>query len=409
MEKSSSCPIRIGYLVSHPIQYQAPLLREIAKVREFDLTVLFRSDFSTRNFKDAGFGAQIEWDTDLLEGYHSNVLPTFGAADRLTFWRPFNYGLWRRLRKSNFQVLWIHGYAPVFNLYAMLVAKLLGIKVLVRDEATLVSKSRGKLRNIIKKVFFSCLDMLVDGFLAIGTMNKQYYLANGIPEKKIFDMPYAVDNDFFRKKSKSCQEKRDELRASLGLAAGRPIILFASKFTGRKRALDLLEAFKTILNTMQPKPYLLFIGDGEMRHDLENRIKQLCLENDVLVLGFKNQGELPCYYDLCDVFVLPSLHEPWGLVINEAMNAGRAVIASDQVGSAYDLISQEKNGFIFKAGDIQELASALTKVLFDAAHCQKMGKASLDLISEWGFDRDIAGFKSAVAAVVEVEDAACNL
>lgn len=404
MVQKSSCPIRIAYLVSHPIQYQAPLLRQIAKVPEFDLTVFFRSDFSTKNFKDPGFGSQIKWDADLLKGYHFNILPAFGATDRLTFWRPFNYGFWRRLRKGSFQVLWVHSYAPPFNLYAIIVAKILGIKVLVRDEATLVSKSRGKLKNIIKKFFFSCLNMIVDGFLAIGTMNKQYYLANGIPENKIFNMPYTVDNDFFQKKSEHCQEKRDELRASLGLAVGRPIILFASKFTRRKRAMDLLEAFKNVIGTMQPKPYLLFIGDGEMRNNLENRIKQLCLENDVFVLGFKNQSELSCYYDLCCVFVLPSFYEPWGLVINEAMNAGRAVIASDQVGSAYDLISHGKNGFIFKAGDIQELASALTEVLSTPERYQNMGKASLDLIFQWGFDRDIAGFKSTVKAVLEGED-----
>lgn len=408
MEKSSSCPIRVAYLVSHPIQYQTPLLRQIAKVPEFDLTVFFRSDFSARNFKDPGFGAQIKWDTNLLEGYHFNLLPAFGATDRLTFWRPFNYGLWRRLKKGNFQVLWVHGYVPAYNVYAIIIAKLLGVKVLIRDEATHLSKSRGRLKIIIKKCFFNFLDMLVDGFLAIGTMNKQYYLDNGIPEKKIFDMPYTVDNDFFQKESERCQKKQDGLRASLGLTSGRPVILFASKLTRRKRAMDLLEAFKVIRNAIQPRPYLLFIGDGEMRNDLENRIKQFYLENDAFVLGFKNQGELPCYYDLCMVFVLPSIHEPWGLVMNEAMNAGCAVIASDQVGSAYDLISHGKNGFIFKAGNIQELAATLKEALSDPGRCQKMGKISLDLISEWGFDRNITGLRNAVKAVIERKVAACN-
>jgi hypothetical protein len=67
MRKNKSAPIRIAYLVSHPIQYQAPLLRQIAKAQKFDLTVFFRSDFSTKNFKDPGFGAQIKWDTNLLD------------------------------------------------------------------------------------------------------------------------------------------------------------------------------------------------------------------------------------------------------------------------------------------------------------------------------------------------------
>ena len=96
------------------------------------MTVFFRSDLLTKSFKDLGFGTQIKWDTDLLKGYHFNILTAFGATDRLTFWRPFNYGLWRRLREGHFQVIWVHGYALLFNLYAIIVAKLIGIKVLVR-------------------------------------------------------------------------------------------------------------------------------------------------------------------------------------------------------------------------------------------------------------------------------------
>jgi hypothetical protein len=111
-------------------------------------------------------------------------------VDRLSFWRPLNYGLWKRLRKGKFKVMWVHGYAPPFNLYAIIAAKVLGIKVLIRDEVTLVSKDRGKLRKAIKKIFFKWLNSLADGFLAIGAMNKKYYLANGIPQRKIFEMPY---------------------------------------------------------------------------------------------------------------------------------------------------------------------------------------------------------------------------
>jgi len=400
MKKIEQPPIRIAYLVSHPIQYQAPLLREIAKVPEFDLTVFFRTDFSTRNFQDPDFGAEIQWDTDLLNGYHFEVLPAIGKTNRLTFWQPFNYGLLRRLKKGNFKVLWVHSYAPPFNLYAIIAAKLLSIKVLVRDEATPVSKHRGKLKIIIKKRFFNCLDILIDGYLAIGTMNKQYYLYNGVPEEKIFDMPYAVDNQYFKKQAEQCLNNREELRESLGLKKERPVILYASKLTQRKRALDLLEAFQYVLNIVHPKPYLLFIGDGEMRSLVEKRVQQLSLSNDVFLLGFKNQSELPCFYDLCDVFVLPSLHEPWGLVINEAMNAGRSIIASDQVGSAHDLINQGRNGFVFQAGNIQGLVQTLVETLKDPIHCRDMGLASLKIISNWGFEEDIKGLKKAISAVL---------
>ena len=65
---------------------------------------------------------------------------------------------------------------------------------------------------------------------------------------------------------------------------------------------------------------------------------------DVRFLGFRNQSEMPAFYDLCDLFVLPSHFEPWGLVINEAMNAGKPVIVSDCVGAAPDLVQTGRNG-----------------------------------------------------------------
>ena len=96
--------------------------------------------------------------------------------------------------------------------------------------------------------------------------------------------------------------------------------------------------------------------------------------DSIKFLGFKNQTELPAYYDLCDVFVLPSVYEPWGLVVNEVMNAGRAVIVSDQVGCGPDLVRPGENGYIFPAGDIAGLCGALKNILDNQQKCRAMGQ-----------------------------------
>ena len=75
-------PLRLGYLVSHPIQYQAPLLRRIAQEPDIELQVMFGSDFSVRGYRDEGFGAEVAWDVPLLEGYSSEFLPVL--RDRRT-------------------------------------------------------------------------------------------------------------------------------------------------------------------------------------------------------------------------------------------------------------------------------------------------------------------------------------
>ena len=146
--------IRLAYLVTHPIQYQAPLLRRLAREPGVDLTVFFCSDFTARQFLDPTFGRVIEWDVPLLEGYRYEVLPALGGRARLSFFRPFSYGLAKRLREGGFQVLWIHGYNRWFHWLAMWSAKRLGLKVLIRDEATLISAPRNFGKRLLKQGFF---------------------------------------------------------------------------------------------------------------------------------------------------------------------------------------------------------------------------------------------------------------
>ena len=308
-------PVRIAYLVSHPIQYQAPLLRRIAAEPGIELHVFFRSDLSVDGYFDQEFGTMVDWDVPLLDGYRSTFLPAFGAADRLTRWRPFSHGLFGHLRRGGFDILWVHGYSIWFNQLALLQARLLGIRTFLRDEATMISRHRSARNIAVKRVFHRVLDRLVDRYLAIGTLDRAYYQAQGIGSEKLCEIGYAVDNDYFRGLATRATDAREAFRRALGLEAGRPVILYASKLTRRKRADDLLAAHAEIRRRarLDPPPYLLIIGSGALETDLRRRIDAAAIP-DVLMLGFKNQSALPAYFDLCDVFVLPAEHEPWGLI-----------------------------------------------------------------------------------------------
>ena len=90
--------VRIAYLATHPIQYQAPLLRLIAAEPGIELKAFFRSPMGLKSYVDKGFGQAIAWDVPLLDGYEHEFLPALGDPMRVTpFLRPFNYGLGRRL------------------------------------------------------------------------------------------------------------------------------------------------------------------------------------------------------------------------------------------------------------------------------------------------------------------------
>ena len=219
-------------------------------------------------------------------------------------------------------------------------------------------------------------------------------------------VPYAVDNSFFRDQARAAAGERERLRRELGLEPDRPIILYASKLSEVKRGVDLLNAYIQMSpdRVLEPRPYLLFIGEGDQRKILEEHARSRPWSS-IKFLGFKNQTELPGYYDLCDVLVLPSVFEPWGLVINEAMNAGRAVVVSDQVGCGPDLVRSGENGYVFPAGDIAGLRQALVNLLGDPQKCRVMGQKSREIIETWGLEEDVAGLNQALAYVTKIKPA----
>jgi glycosyltransferase involved in cell wall biosynthesis len=394
--------VRVAYLVSHPIQYQAPLLRRIAQEPDIDLTVFFGSDFSLRDYQDEGFGVDVKWDVPLLDGYRYKFLPVVRDDGMQTVTTPLNRGIFAALRGSGgepaFDVLWVHGYAMVNALHGMLAAKALGIPVLVRADMWLGDRPRSGPKLFLKTLFFGLLRNLVHGILAVGTLNAEYWrhhLGDGVP---LFLMPYAVDNDYFHRKSVEAAGRRNELREELNLEAGRPVILFASKLQPRKRCCDLLDAYEILMKseTGGALPYLVIVGDGQERTALENRARAKGL-TDVRFCGFRNQSELPRFFDLSSVFVLPARHEPWGLIVNEVMNAGRAMIVSNEVGCQPDLVKDGVEGYVFPVGDVDALAEALQRVLSSPEAAEQMGQRAFERIKTWSFEEDVVALRGAIA------------
>jgi len=430
--------MRLAYLVSHPIQYQAPLLRRIAREPGIDLTVLFGSDFSVRGYRDEGFGVEVAWDSPLLEGYSSEVLRSWRDTGTVSFTSPISRGIHRRLRELRPDALWVHGYASLNSLHGILAATALGIPVLLRAESWLGDRPRSELKLAAKSLLLRALQPAIAAVLPIGTLNAAYW-SHYFPATPQFPMPYAVDNDWFAARAAAADPSA--LRAALHLGPGRPVILFASKLQPRKHADHLLTAFHSLLNLGAPGldsetwvrvpganqqlPCLVLVGDGEERARLEQQATQLGIHEHVRFAGFRNQSELPAFFRLASVFVLPSRHEPWGLIVNEAMAAGCPVIVSSDVGCHPDLVpggpllaqdapggpflarglrDEWGPGIVYPCGDIPALTAALRRVLSDSA---PMGEAARARIATWSFEQDIAGLRAALAHTTGKLRASC--
>jgi glycosyltransferase involved in cell wall biosynthesis len=400
-EETGVRKVRLAYVVSHPIQYQADLLRTIAADPGIDLCVFFCSDFSAGSYQDQGFGVNVAWDVPLLSGYRYVVLPRWFETHSPSVFRPISRGIYRHLHRGldgyPFDAVWVHGYSTVNALHAMLAAKALGLPVITRVESWLGDRTRSGARLLLKQAFFNLLRSLTDAVLAVGTHNAEYWKHYMGAQFPIFPMPYAVNNGYFSDRTATATASRAELQRELGLDPDRPVLLFASKLQERKHCDHLLEAYLLLRQEGSLAPQLVIVGDGEMRPQLEARARESSVDG-ILFAGFRNQSELPRFFDLSTVFILPSGHEPWGLIVNEAMASGLPVIVTNEVGSAIDLVRQGENGYVYPMGDIPALKNALAAVLVPGA-AKVMGQRSRERMSTWSFREDVEGLRAALVSV----------
>ena len=105
-------------------------------------------------------------------------------------------------------------------------------------------------------------------------------------------------------------------------------------------------------------------------------------------MGFNNPTALPEIFAAADIFVLPSRHDGWGVVVNEALGAGLPIIVSDRVG-ARDLVENGCNGFVTTAGDIDSLASALLKLGRSGDLRKSFGRSSAERAAHWDVDEGV--------------------
>ncbi|HLI94307.1 MAG TPA: glycosyltransferase family 4 protein [Puia sp.] len=388
---------KITYILSHPIQYFAPLLGALAKVT--DLEVYYLSDASIKGQKDAGFGKPIAWDTALLDGYPAFFIRNFGRRGNPDnhFWDVFNPGVVGVIRKRKRSIVIVNGWTYSSTLLAILSSKLLGRKVWLRAENPLNQELRKSRRVLfLKRLFLKHLlfRYFIDKCLYIGTESRKFFGYYGVPADRLVYTPYAVDNAFFSEAYQHWKGRTVELKQKLGLPPNKKIILFVGKYTPKKRPLDLLEAFRQL----QPADHLLvMVGEGELRPEMEKFTATRALKEKVVFTGFVNQSRIPLYYSVADVFVMCSgMGETWGLAVNEAMNFAKPVIVSDTCGCSADLVRHGGNGFIFEEGNIGQLRGYLQQVLADGPFAEKAGLESMEIVREFSIQRIVQNVSQAI-------------
>lgn len=215
--------------------------------------------------------------------------------------------------------------------------------------------------------------------IAYGTATRRHLIDLGIAEDKIFSgtqvipaeqlPPPAVDKNI------------------LGLG-DKNLVLSVNYLVPRKGLDTLIRAFQRVAGD---KDVLALVGSGPE----EEHLRRIAGGSDqILFPGYQSGANKTSWYAAGDIFVFPTLHDPWGLVVNEAMAFGLPIITTDAAGCALDLV--QDNGLVIPAGDAEALADALIKLLEDKNLRDDMGKRSREIIAGYTVDRASKTFVEAL-------------
>ncbi|BET68291.1 glycosyltransferase family 4 protein [Opitutales bacterium ASA1] len=302
-----------------------------------------------------------------------------------------------------------------WSLFLNAVSRLAGARIVMMNESHAGTERATGLKKRIKK----CIVSSFHAGLVGGSPHRRYFAGLGLPESRIFLGYDAIDNEHFRRGADAARAAESEERRRLDLPS--KYFLSLGRFVEKKNLARLVEAYSGISPAAGGLFHqLVFVGSGELESELRSQCATLGLavidhradesakpnyserERGVHFYGFRQVDENPVFYAFASAFVLPSLYEEWGLVVNEAMACGIPVVVSRNVGSAEDLVTHGRNGFLFEPTDVVALRRALQTLVNDPAIVASMGCESLARIGDWGCDQFARGALEASETALRV-------
>lgn len=256
--------------------------------------------------------------------------------------------------------------------------------------------------NLVKKVAYIFARIIYkhcDASIVYGPASRRFDIFMGTNPRKIFIALNTVDTLYFEEVIKARNSEIEKLRRELRLQ-GRKLVLYVGVLEKRKKLENLIFAFKELKKVVGDTA-LLLVGDGPHRQFLQDlSVKEKIA--DMYFLGKIAYDDIPLYYALSDVFVLPA---QGGITVAEAMVCGKPVIITEECNalrSIPNLMKNGENGYILKEDDVASLTRHMEKILSDPALARKMGLKSKQMAEKhFSTERMLHGFEQAIDYVVQ--------
>jgi len=379
---------RVAIITNIPTPYRIPLFEELSKSAGIEFEVFFCAE------TEGNRSWRLQEGHDFKHHFLRGLPIKWRKSDGDLFTLHINPSIFLELRKGNYDAIICGGYNSLTTVFSLIFAKLFRKPFILWTGSTLQTEPNRPFlsrfaRTLLKKMAIKASHC----YISYGSRTKEFLIKNGAREENIFISPNAIDTGFFSEASNVHRPNKMKIKEALEIS-DQKLIIYVGQLTERKGIWDLIKAFQILKNEIDLLA-LLIVGDGYLKSDLENYCKENGLSG-VIFVGNVQQAELPRYYAISDIFVLPSKGDIWGLVINEAMACGLPIVATKNAGASADLVREGVNGYVVESLNPKELASPMKKLLQDDGLRKKMGIASKEIVRDWGIKEAAEGFVQAV-------------
>lgn len=351
MTRSSRSPIQVAFVTIVPSPYQIDLFRALSLQPEVELSVFYMEEGSPDS----------PWPSASLQSYE-RYLPGLRIGSG-----PNRIHINRSLPDFEaFDVVVLSSYTSITGQWLMR-RKLRGRRWLYWGERMRLQP--GRLRATLQQMLSEPIESSA-GIVGMGSLAVMDYQGR-FPGSRLFNIPYYCDIEAFRTRV----EKKT-------ISEYGPIhFLCCAQMIHRKGIDLLLEAFDRLVGDGLLLRLILVGREAELPEMLRGVSPgaRACIE----YRGFHAPADLPVDFADADVFVLPSRHDGWGVVVNQALGAGLPLICSDAVGAAHDMLEPGVNGLMVEAGNVESLQNAIRHLANNRDLIRMWGQASNDMARCW--------------------------
>jgi glycosyltransferase involved in cell wall biosynthesis len=375
---------RVLLLNNIPAPYFTPLFEQVAEDSGWDLTVAYNSSWnSSAGWASGAPETSSRHETIILDRQRPRLTSTIGSNNSAAI------ALANHVIRNKPDYLICYGYTQAPQALAIEWANVTSTPFAISGDANCYLDTLTGVKRIAKTSWLRHVVRSAAALITIGSANRLFWESYGATPEQLFEARFAVDNDFYAEKVVERRPEAVELRRRLGLNDG-VVFLSVGRLVQRK-GIDLM--IRAARSMPGEAIGVVVAGDGEERATLEAIAEG---DNRIVFAGRVSPGELPVYYAMADVLVLAAQSEPWGLVINEAMASGLAIIAHRHCGATLDLVGPD-NGVVLEGLSERELAGGMQFVASDLDRLSRMKIRSQEKIAGWS----IAGAARGIVRAVE--------